>query len=151
MSVKRFESKFVRARARTYVPIPFDPNDAWGWKVRHYVKGTVGGHGIRGLLRSEGNGYVLTLGAAWLRDNHIPASETVAVVLEPDGPQSDALAADITEALHAAPEAETFFQSVAPFYRKNFLRWIDHAKRPETRAARIAEMVMMLEAGKLKG
>jgi uncharacterized protein YdeI (YjbR/CyaY-like superfamily) len=71
-------------------------------------------------------------------------------VLEPDGPQSEGLAADITTALEASPEAETFFQSVAPFYRKNFLRWIDQAKRPETRAARIAEMVTMLEVGKLR-
>jgi len=151
VSAKRFESSIVRARAKTYVPVPFDPNETWGWKVRHYVKGTVGGHSIRGLLSSEGDGYALPLGAAWLRDNHIPASETVAVVLEPDGPHSEGLAADITEALSASPEAETFFQSVAPFYRKNFLRWIDQAKRPETRAARIAEMVTMLEVGKLKG
>lgn len=27
-------------------------------------------------------------------------------------------------------ESETVFQSVAAFYRKNFLRWIDQAKRP---------------------
>ena len=151
MSAKRFESNVVRARTKTYVPLPFDPNEAWGWKVRHYVKGTVGGCAIRGLLRSEGDGYALPLGAAWLRDNHIPGSETIVVVLEPDGPQSEALADDITQALGASPEAETFFQSVAPFYRKNFLRWIDQAKRPETRAARIAEMVTMLEVGRLKG
>ena len=150
MSAKRFESNVVRARSKTYVPVPFDPNDAWGWKVRHYVKGTVGGRPIRGLLRSEGDGYALPLGTAWLRDNHIPALATIVVVLEPDGPQSEALATDITEALNASPEAETFFQSVAPFYRKNFLRWIDQAKRPETRAARIAEMVTMLETGQLK-
>ncbi len=151
MSAKRFESTVVRGRAKSHVLVPFDPNEAWGWKVRHYVKGTVGGHPIRGLLRSEGNAYALPLGAAWLRDNHIPASETVAVVLEPDGPQPEALAADITAALAASPDAGTFFQSVAPFYRKNFLRWIDQAKRPETRAARIAEMVTMLEEGQLKG
>ena len=151
MSAERFESNVVRVRTKTYVPVPFDPNEAWGWKVRHYVKGTVSGRAIRGLLRSEGDGYALPLGAAWLRDNHIPTSETIVVVLEPDGPQSEALAGDITQALNASPEAETFFQSVAPFYRKNFLRWIDQAKRPETRAARIAEMVTMLEAGKLKG
>ena len=151
MTTKQFESSVVRARTKTYVPVPFDPNDVWGWKVRHYVKGTVAGCSIRGLLRVEGDGYALPLGAAWLRDNRIPASATIDVVLQPDGPQSDALAADITDALSASPEAETFFQSVAPFYRKNFLRWIDQAKRPETRAARIAEMVTMLEAGKLKG
>ena len=151
MTTKQFESSVVRARTKTYVPVPFDPNDVWGWKVRHYVKGTVGGCSIRGLLRVEGDGYALPLGGAWLRDNRIPTSATIDVVLQPDGPQSDALAADITDALSASPEAETFFQSVAPFYRKNFLRWIDQAKRPETRAARIAEMVAMLEAGRLKG
>ena len=151
MSAKRFESIVVRYRTKTYVPIPFDPNDAWGEKDRHYVRGTVGGHFLRGLLRLEGDGYALPLGPAWLRDNVLPTSPTIDVVLEPDGPQTEALAADITQALDASPEAQIFFQSVAPFYRKNFLRWIDQAKRPETRAARIAEMVTMLEAGKLKG
>ena len=151
MTAKRFESNVVRTRTKTTVPVPFDPNDEWGWKVRHYVKGTVGGCSIRGLLRLEGESYALPLGPAWLRDNLIPSSVTIEVVLQPDGPQSEALAADITTALNASPEAETFFQSVAPFYRKNFLRWIDQAKRPETRAARIAEMVTMLEGGKLRG
>ena len=141
----------MRQRTKAHVPVPFDPNEAWGAKHRYYVKGTVGGHRIRGLLRREGDGYVLPLGPAWIRDNVLPTSATIDVVLEPDGPQSEALAADITEALTASPEAEQFFQSVAPFYRKNFLRWIDQAKRPETRASRIAEMVKMLDAGKLKG
>jgi len=151
VTTKRFEPNVVRTRTKAYVPVPFDPNDAWGWKVRHYVKGTVGGCSIRGALRVEGDSYALPLGAAWLRDTLVPTSATIDVVLQPDGPQSEALAADITTALNMSPEAETFFQSVAPFYRKNFLRWIDQAKRPETRAARIAEMVKMLEAGKLRG
>jgi uncharacterized protein YdeI (YjbR/CyaY-like superfamily) len=70
----------------------------------------------------------------------------VDVVLAPDGPQSDALAADVAAALASEPEAETFFQSLAPFYRKNFVRWIESTKRPETRASRIEEMMRLLEA-----
>ena len=151
MTAKGFTSTVVRARTKAYVPVPFDPNEAWGWKVRHYVKGSVGGCTIRGLLRTQDDGYILPLGAAWLRDNVIPSAATIEVVLEPDGPQPEALADDIAQALGASPDAETFFRSVAPFYRKNFLRWIDQARRPETRAARIAEMVKMLEVGKLKG
>jgi len=147
-TTKRFTATVVRTKAKAYIPVPFDPNDAWGWKVRHYVKGSVGGCSIRGVLRSEDGSYALPLGAAWLRDNVLPTSATIAVVLEPDGPQAEALAEDIAEALSSSPDAETFFQSIAPFYRKNFLRWIDQAKRPETRAARIAEMVKMLEAGR---
>ena len=73
MTKKRFESTIVRTRTKAYVPVPFDPNEAWGWRVRHYVKGSVGGCSIRGLLRSEEGGYALPLGAAWLRDNVIPS------------------------------------------------------------------------------
>ena len=58
------------------------------------------------------------------------------------------LAADITEALAAAPAAQAFFDALPTFYRKNFMRWIDSAKRPATRAAHIAEMVELLKAGK---
>jgi hypothetical protein len=151
MNTKRFRSDVVRNKSKTYVPIPFDPNEAWGEKDRHYVKGTIGDCRIRGLLRIEDDGYALPLGPAWLRDNPLPTSGTIDVVLEPDGPQSEVLATDIALALDASPEARALFQSVAPFYRKNFLRWIDQAKRPATRAGRIAEMVKMLEAGKLKG
>jgi hypothetical protein len=113
VTIKRFKSDVVRTRTKAYVPVPFDPNEAWGWKVRHYVKGTVGGCSIRGLLRSEGGEYALPLGAAWLRDNVIPTAATIDVMLEPDGPQPETLADDIAHALNASPEAETFFQSVA--------------------------------------
>jgi uncharacterized protein YdeI (YjbR/CyaY-like superfamily) len=147
---QRFRSNVVRTKSKTYVPIPFDPNDVWGEKDRHYVKGSVGGCRIRGVLRIEETGYALPLGPAWLRDNALAESRPVDVVLEPDGPQSEAMADDIAQALDASPNARVFFQSVAPFYRKNFLRWIDQAKRAETRQARIAEMVKMLEAGQLR-
>ena len=66
-----------------------------------------------------------------------------------EGPQRAELAPDIAAALEAEPEAATFFDSIAQFYRKGYLRWIDATKRsPETRAARIAEMVRLLKAGK---
>jgi uncharacterized protein YdeI (YjbR/CyaY-like superfamily) len=58
------------------------------------------------------------------------------------------MAADLSGALNAEPEARRFFESLATFYRKGFLRGIDGAKRPETRARRIAETVAALRAGK---
>ena len=41
-----------------------------------------------------------------------------------------------------------FFESLPTFYRKNFMRWIDSAKRPETRAKHIAEVIETLKAHK---
>ncbi len=46
------------------------------------------------------------------------------------------------------PSTGAFFDSLAQFYRTAYLRWIDATKRrPEQRAVRIAEMVVLLTAG----
>lgn len=90
---------------------------------------------------------VLT-GPAWLRDTGLEAGTEVEVVLMPEGPQSGALAPDITSALLSEPVAAKFFDSLPTFYRKNYMRWVDSAKRAETRAARIREMVQLLREGK---
>jgi uncharacterized protein YdeI (YjbR/CyaY-like superfamily) len=56
--------------------------------------------------------------------------------------QVDALAVpdDLRAALRAQPPAEQSFEAAAPSYRRNVLRWIAAAKKPETRARRIAEL-----------
>ena len=44
--------------------------------------------------------------------------------------------------------AVAFFDSLAQFYRKAYLRWIDATtRRPDLRAARIAEVVDLLARG----
>jgi uncharacterized protein YdeI (YjbR/CyaY-like superfamily) len=54
----------------------------------------------------------------------------------------------VSSALEAEPQARTFFESLATFYRNTYIKWIESAKRPETRAARIKEMIELLKAGK---
>lgn len=76
------------------------------------------------------------------------AGDTVDVVLIPEGTQRADLAEDVAAALAASPAAGAFFDSLAQFYCRAFLRWIDATKRrPEVRAERIAEVVVLLEAG----
>ena len=42
-----------------------------------------------------------------------------------------------------------FWDALAPFYRKAFLKWVDSTKaRPDLRAARIAEVAAGLKAGR---
>ncbi|HXM54967.1 MAG TPA: YdeI/OmpD-associated family protein [Candidatus Dormibacteraeota bacterium] len=136
------------ARGRVVVPLPFDPVEAWGPRARHHVTGTVGGRKVRGPLTGEGPAAHLVLGPAWCRDAGLEEGAEVPVVLRPEGPQRDALAPDIAAALAARPEAGRFFDSLATFYRKGYLRWVDATRRrPEVRAARIAEMVELLAAG----
>ena len=82
---------------------------------------------------SEGTQIVLPLGPAWRRDNPVAVGAEVEVVLGLEGHLSDNVAPDIATALAAEPEARKFFELVAPFYRNNFIRWIESARRPQTR------------------
>jgi uncharacterized protein YdeI (YjbR/CyaY-like superfamily) len=68
--------------------------------------------------------------------------------LAPEGAQRRDLADDISVALEANPAAAAFFDTLAQFYRKAYLRHIEAtARRPDLRAARIAEVVDLLAAG----
>jgi hypothetical protein len=70
------------------------------------------------------------------------------VELAPEGPQRGDLAEDIAAALAANPAAGAFFDTLAQFYRKGYLRYIDATtRRPDLRAARIAEVVGLLADG----
>lgn len=148
MTTQTFKTVVSKSGSRVFIPIPFNPNDIWGVKQRHHVTGTVSGHGVRGSLGSDGKQYFLPLGAAWRRGCGIEAGDHVEVVISPEGPQSAGLAADVVAALDAAPQARAFFESLATFYRNTYIKWIESAKRPETRNARIQEMIELLKAGK---
>jgi hypothetical protein len=148
LTTQRFQTFIAKSGTRTFIPIPFNPNDIWGVKGRHYISGTVNGYGVRGSLGSDGIKYFLPLGAAWRRDCGLEAGAKVEVVLSPEGPQSESLSPDVAEALDAEPQAKAFFESLATFYRNTYIKWIESAKRPETRAARISEMIELLKAEK---
>lgn len=136
-------------RGRALIQLPFDPDAAWGSKHQHHVRGTVGAGKVRGPLRLTADGWTLVLGAAWLRDNPLPAHGKVTVVLEAEGPQNEDLAPDVAAAFESSPQAAAFFAGLATFYRKGYLRWIDGAsRRPELRAERVRALVIYLEEGR---
>lgn len=135
-------------RGRVFIALPFDPSAVWGKKQRHHVAGTINGMNIRGSLGSDGQTHFMPLGAAWRRDCGIQPGDKVTVALWPEGPQQDTLPADIAQALQAEPQAAEFFASLATFYRNAYLRWVTGAKKPETRARRLSEMIELLKAGK---
>lgn len=148
MTTQKFKGIIEKVGSRVFVAVPFAPNAVWGVKVRHHIAGTVNGCAVRGSLGSDGTRYFLLLGAAWRRDNGLAPGAAVTVELLPEGPQEAALAPDVAAALAAEPEAKAFFDGLATFYRKGFINGIEGAKKPETRARRLAEMMALLKAGK---
>ena len=149
MRVRRFGTHVAAdPRGRAVIGVPFDPDEAWGAKAEHLVAGTINGRRVRGTVGPGGGGWAFTVTPMWMRDAGVAVGEDVVVELAPEGPQRGDLADDVSAALEADPAAAAFFDTLAQFYRKAYLRWIDATtRRPDLRAARIAEVVDLLAAG----
>ncbi|MEV4416764.1 YdeI/OmpD-associated family protein [Catellatospora sp. NPDC049609] len=65
-----------------------------------------------------------------------------------DGMRTAEVPADLAEALAAHPDAARFFDTVSRSNRYAILHRVHEAKRPETRARRIARFVAMLAEGR---
>lgn len=57
----------------------------------------------------------------------------------------------IEHGLKSKPEAWKNFEKLAPSYRRQYIAWIDSAKRDDTRRRRLSEALARLEAGKRLG
>jgi len=137
----------ARPRGGISIALPFDPAEAWGERDRYYLAGRIEQYPMRATV-TPANEPMLTLGPSWCRDPRVGPGSTLRVSLQPEGPQLETIAPDFADALRAEPEARRFFESLATFYRNAMVTWVEGAKRPDTRARRIAETVADLNAGR---
>jgi Bacteriocin-protection, YdeI or OmpD-Associated/Domain of unknown function (DUF1905) len=138
----------VNPRGHAVIAVPFDPDEVWGAKAVHHVNGTVNGCRVRVTIAPDDSGWAFTLNPSRVRGTGIGADSEVIVDLAPEGPQRGDLAGDVSAALEANPAAGAFFDTLAQFYRKAYLRYIDATtRRPDARATRIAEVVGLLANG----
>jgi hypothetical protein len=130
MRVQRFDARVAAGpRGRGVIAVPFDPDEVWGAKAEHPAGGTINGRHVRGTIAPDGSGWAFTLSPMWMRGAEVAAGDDVMVELGPEGPQRGDLADDIAAALEASPAAAAFFDTLAQFYRKAYLRWIDATNR----------------------
>jgi hypothetical protein len=59
-----------------------------------------------------------------------------------------AIADDITNVFNENPEAKALFDKMSYTHRKEYIRWIEEAKKPETRENRKIKMIQMILDGK---
>ncbi|HUB37313.1 MAG TPA: YdeI/OmpD-associated family protein [Streptosporangiaceae bacterium] len=149
MRVQRFSVRVATdPRGHAVIAVPFDPDEAWGAKAVHHVNGAVNGCRVRVTLAPGESGWAFTMNPSRMLGLGIAAGSDVVVELAPEGPQRADLADDISAALAANPAAGAFFDTLAQFYRKGYLRYIDATtRRPDLRAARIAEVTGLLADG----
>ena len=79
----------------------------------------------------------------------VAAGDEVDVQIEADNnPRDVAVPADLADALTRNQQARDFFDTLAYTHRKEWVRWIEDAKKPETRATRLTATLDALRSGK---
>jgi hypothetical protein len=129
-----------------WVNIPFDVLEVYGTKGRVPVKALIDGEPYRGSLANMGGG-CHRLGVLKALRAKIGKGEgdSVHVMLERDTEERTVeVPADFQKALHKSKAVKEIFETFAYSHRKEYVRLIEEAKRPETRAARIEKAVAMI-------
>ena len=134
-------------KTATGLQVPDDVVEALGAGKRPPVVVTVGGYSYRTTVAPMGGAYWIPLAAEHREAAGVAAEQEVDVTVELDSaPRDVAVPDDLAAALDG--ETRSFFDALAASHRKEWVRWVEEAKKPETRAARLARTVESLRAGK---
>ena len=145
--VHAFDATLVAAdRGGAFVTIPAEVVAALGGKGRIPVRATFDGVAYRGSIVSMGGERVLgVLKAIRTELGKVPGDELRVTVALDDEERSVDLPDDLRDALAAAALIDRFI-SLSYSHQREYVMWIDEAKRPATRARRIAETVERVQA-----
>ena len=135
-------------KTATGIEVPEDVVAALGSGNRPPVTVTVGGHSYRTTVARMGGRFLVPLSAENRTAAGVAAGDQVEVDIELDsGPREVAVPGDLAAALAQDDAAQATFDGLSFTHRKEWVRWIEEAKKPETRAIRLARTVESLHAG----
>ena len=148
MPAKTFTVELERVqKTATMFRVPFDLEGAFG-RARPPVKVTIRGHTWRttpGVY--DGVGHIVVYRAVKAATG-VDAGDRVRVRMKLDTePRRVAVPRDLADALAADERAEIAFASMSFTHRREYVEWVEEAKRPETRARRIASTVTRVRKG----
>jgi len=144
----RFESTVeLGGKTATGIPVPDAVVEELGGSSRPAVTISVNGHTYRTTAARMGGRFLVPLSAEHREAAGLSAGDAVTVDIALDtAPREVALPADLEAAMDDA--ARTAYDGLAYSHRKEWVRWVEEAKKPETRAARIEKTVAGLREGK---
>jgi len=136
-------------KTATGIEVPDDVVTALGPGQRPAVTITIGEHSYRTTVARMRGRYLVPLSAANRTAAGVAAGDEIEVGIEPDTePRVVEVPADLTAALAADDAARATFDQLSFTHRKEWVRWIEEAKKAETRESRVTKTVESLRAGK---
>lgn len=147
MSAQRFEATIEQHGSGTVIVVPFDLKETFG-SGRPPVRATVNGYTFRTTLFTMGGRALLGLNREVREAAGIEADQEVSVELAlDDEPRTVEVPSDLAAALEDDPTVRETFDGLSYTHRKEYVRWVEDAKRDETRARRIAKSIELLREG----
>ena len=137
----------LNGKTATGLQVPDEVVAALGGGRRPPVTVTLGGYDYRTTVAPMGGAFWIPLAAEHREAAGVQAGQEVDVRVELDtAPRETPLPADLAAALDDS--ARAFFDGLAPSHRKEWVRWVEEAKKPETRAARVEKTAAALSEGR---
>ena len=132
-----------------YVEVPFDVEGVFGSK-KPKVKATFEGVPYRGILTRMGTEHHLLVILKEIREKIGKTfGDEVNITVELDTePRVIEIPAELKKAFKTEKEARAFFDKLSYTHQREYVMWINEAKREETRQNRIVKAVEMLKQGK---
>ena len=132
-----------------FVEVPFDVEKVFGSK-KPKVKAMIEGVPYRGTLVRMGRKNHMLIILKGIREKIGKTfGDEIKVTVEADTePRFIEVPKELLKELKKNKDAKIFFDKLAYTHRREYVMWIEEAKRDETRQARIAKTIEMLKQGK---
>jgi Bacteriocin-protection, YdeI or OmpD-Associated/Domain of unknown function (DUF1905) len=134
-----------------FVEVPFDVEAAFGSK-RPKVKALIEGVPYRGILTRMGTEHHLLIVLKEIREQIGKTfGDEVKITVELDTePRMIEVPADLIQVFEADPAAKTYFDKLSYTHQREYVTWIESAKKIETRHNRITKTIEMLKQKKTR-
>jgi hypothetical protein len=132
-----------------FVEVPFNVESAFGSK-KPKVKAMIEGVPYRGILtRMGGERHILIILKSIREQIGRSFGDKIKITVEADTePRVVKVPPELKRAFKAEREAKAFFEKLSYTHQREYVNWINEAKKPETRASRILKTIGMLKQGK---
>ena len=141
MASERFETVVGTDGSGTFLEVPLDVPAVFG-RVRAPVRVTVNGHTWRSTVMRYGERYYLPVNREHRGAAGVEAGDAVTVLVESDdAPRTVDVPGDLAAAIDAAPGAREAFDAASFSHRREWVEWVEEAKRPSTRERRVRGVV----------
>jgi hypothetical protein len=138
-------------KTATGLQVPDDVVDGLGAGRRPAVKVTIGGYTYRTTVAARGGIFLVPLSAENRAAAGVAAGDEVDVDIDLDTePRDVSVPDDLAAAFKEDSQAREAFERMAFTHRNEYVRWIESAKRPETRQRRVADAVTALREGRTR-